>query len=205
MDFGYTHAFAVVLMAVFGSKTFVIDSYELPELELQEQIGFCDVKIKPYLPEIYADPAYPAYIKTFTRHGYKMRSWKKGPGSVLTGISAIRSKLAPVIGEPELFLLKDDEGCEALYRDMAAYHWTLDVAGNPTDVPSEDGDDKIDALRYAIMNVFSQRGRILASHGDNVAFEETKKGPMQQFIEEALADSPSLETTGKKGRLGWSF
>jgi hypothetical protein len=50
---------------------------------------------------------------------------------------------------PEMYFLKDDDGCDLLFSRLSKYHWVLDAAEKPTDVPDEEDDDECDALRYA--------------------------------------------------------
>jgi hypothetical protein len=109
-------------------------------------------------------------------------------------------KISPTVGQPELYLLKDDEGCELLYKRMAAYHWKIDSAGNPTDTPDDEDDDLLDAQRYLIMNVFSVRNKIVAANMENIkddlnslhpaaAGQYTEKNWMSKLISEATGDT----------------
>ena len=219
MDFGFTDAFAVVVGAVFGSKCFIIEAFELEELELQDQIDICNQKIKSYDPVIYADTSSPGSIKTFQKNKFNMRNWKKLPTSILDGINIVRAKISPVIGEPELFFLRGDEGCEKAFKQMAVYHWQTDAAGDSLDVPEGGEDHTPDAVRYMIMNVFSDRNKALLSSNSvqdlpNLGYtptaEPTTQNYLRHFIDEALNDAgpnldPTIEQTGGKGRLKWSF
>jgi hypothetical protein len=50
---------------------------------------------------------------------------------------------------------------------LSKYHFTKDAQGNWTDVPSEEGDDGPDSLRYAVQNTFPMQasGVIVAPAG----------------------------------------
>jgi hypothetical protein len=159
MDWGYTHNFATVIAARDGSRMFVLDVIAQPELELGQKLSLCETRLKPYNANIWPDPAYPSDIKTFKRNGYRMRDWDKYKGSVAGGIEVVRLKLWPTVGQPELFFLAGDEGCELLVKRMQAYHFLTDAAGNVTDQPDDEDDDECDALRYLVMNVFAPKGK----------------------------------------------
>jgi hypothetical protein len=169
MDFGFTHDFSVVLGAVWGKYLLVVTVISMAGLELDEKIKICD-PIKRFNPVIYGDPEAPADIKTFGRRGFNMRGWKKYPGSVKNGIEIVRMKLRPASGDPQMFFLKDDPGCEALGADMSTYHFMTDAAGQISEEPDDENDDKIDAHRYLVMNVFAPKGKIL---------KESTKDPVQ--------------------------
>lgn len=213
MDFGFTHNFSFVLAAVDGNRAFVIDCQSQPELEPNQQIDLCDSKIKSFAPDVYADTENPQMIKTLRKHGYKMRAWQKLKGSVIAGIEIVRLKLMPAIGEPQLFFLEGDDGCELLAQRLSTYHWKLDAAGKPTDVPDDTDDDECDALRYLIMNVFASRGRVIATRNESttsIAAESLPHGQytqaewMQRIIQERTgnSDPEPTETGVSKGRKG---
>lgn len=160
MDFGYTHNFAVVTIAVDGNRAFVINVIAIAGLELPQRIEVCDA-IRHFDSVIFPDTAYPADIKTFKRHGFRMKEWNKNAGSVKAGIEIVRMKLMPTIGPPQLFFLAGDEGVNFLIKRLQQYHWVIDKAtGDPTDIPNDKDDDEADAFRYVIMNVFAPKGKI---------------------------------------------
>jgi hypothetical protein len=160
MDFGFTHNFATVLAGLDGHRLFIFDVQAVAGLELNEKIGIC----KPYLdydPTVYPDPAYPSDIKSFRRAGFRCKTFTK---DILAGIDSVRIKLMPGGGkEPELFILGGDEGCELLVDRVSKYHWVLDDAGRPTDVPDDSLDDEVDALRYLCQNLFGPKGKPVAA------------------------------------------
>lgn len=158
MDFGFTHNFSVVTGAIDGHRAFVFDVIEVPQLELPQQVSQCKQKLLSLNPEVWPDMAMPQNIRAFSRAGFRMRKWKKGPDSVLGGIEIVRMKLRPIMGEPELYFLRDD-GVMSLCKKLQAYHWKVDAAGRIMNEPDKVDDDSCDALRYMIMNVFAPKGR----------------------------------------------
>lgn len=216
MDFGYTHAFAVVQGVKDGQRMFIFDALEVPELEIGQMLDLCEQRVRPYNPAIYADTAYPAYIKTFSKHKYRMKEWQKKPGSVQGGIEIVRYKLRPTGSSiPHLYFLKDDEGCELLTKRMRQYRWKLDSAGNPTDVPDETDDDLNDAIRYLVMNVFAPNGNLVIPKNEPQKLERSslpqyhQKNWVSQVISEhtggPTSEKPadSGKAKGRKGSFFW--
>lgn len=217
-DYGYSHAFATVTGGVYGATLFIIDAFEIPGLEISDKLNVCDQRIKDLEPIIYADVAYPADIKTFRKHGYKMRDWTKEKNSVKEGIDCVRLKLAPFAGEPQIYLLKDDEGCQLLSKRMSEYHWKIDAAGRITDIPDDSDDDICDALRYLVMNVFPiKKGKLLVGHSQERQAVPAGHLPAQNWMEKVIqdhlhqpdtidsSDASGVEARGQKGRLVWNM
>lgn len=211
MDFGYTHNFAVVLGAIDGNRCFVLDVISIAELELEQQIEVCNSKILHYAPKVYADPENPQNIATFKKKGYRMSKVDKGHGSVLGGIEIVRQMLRPAAGPERLYFLKDDEGCELLAKRLAQYHWKLDAAGDPSDIPEEKDDDECDALRYLVMSVFAKSGKVTAPKEANeqqqapVAQQPVAHGWMQGAIRDHLGEGSNETSTNAKGKKGSFF
>lgn len=138
MDWGFTHVFAICLFAIDGQRAFLIEAYEIPHLELNQKVEYCDKRIKPYKPVVWPDPAYPSDIETFRKKGYLMKTHTK---DVLGGINVVRNKLDSPSHEPELFMLKDDPAGELMCKRIESYRWKLDAQGRPTDEPDDFEDD----------------------------------------------------------------
>lgn len=224
MDFGYTHLFAAVTAAIDNNRCFIFDVVSVPEIETVQKIELCDAKIKQFDPRIWADTADPGSIRMFKKAGYRMMQWKKEAGSVVGGIEVVRSKLMPAIGQPELFFLRGDPGCELLFKRMSEYHWTVNAAGDPEDIPDDTDDDECDAMRYLVMNEFKNRGRVLASqeHAQTAAVQAPVTGPqswMSEQIQKHLGNtgdvfssygastgsSPQGEGGGRRGSFIWNL
>jgi hypothetical protein len=174
MDHGYTHNFAVCTGFIYGNRLFIFDAFAIPQLEISQKLAICEERIKPYNPVIYPDPEDPGSRKTFQKHGFICKDFKKYKGSVLEGIDRIRFKLSPSLGgEPELFFLKGDEGVLGLFGELAKYHWIIGPDEKPTDVPDDDEDDQNDALRYLVINEFPARRQV------TVDKEENEKKPQE--------------------------
>ena len=183
IDFGYTHNFSVSELLVVKPWAIVFDFFESAGLELEQQIALCEERgVLARNPRIYPDMAYPGSIAAFSRRKFKMIRWKKGPGSVADGIQITRGKLRPTMGQPELLFLRQSPGAMRLMELLSKYHFTKDAQGNWTDVPSEDGDDGPDSLRYAVQNTFPSQasGVIVASASPPVAVGAHGSDDIQQ-------------------------
>ncbi len=100
---------------------------------------------------------------------------------------------------------------------MEQYHWKLDAAGEPTDIPDDKLDDECDALRYMVMNVFGPKGMVLATSTESDRPDSTPQkysmdGWMQQVISEhtggqnvAPVEAVVPAAAGRKGSFLWDL
>jgi hypothetical protein len=210
MDFGFSHNFAVVTGIVDGQRLFIVDVISEPDLMPDEYIKKCDARIKGWRPSIYADTESPQHTALFYRSGYRMREWTKKPGSVEGGIEVVRMRLRPPMGDPLIYFLAGDAGCDLLVKRMAKYHWKVDAAGRKTNEPVKEDDDECDALRYLVMNVFDPKGGKVTSPNE-VSTPAAPAGTdgtytRENWVREWLQNNGVTETgdqvmTGKRGRF----
>lgn len=210
MDFGYSHNFAVVSGFVDGQRAFVIDVISQKELLPDEQIKVCEAQLKPLVPTIFADPENRQMVDMFRKSGFRMREWKKLPGSLNGGIDIVRMRLRPPMGEPLIYFLRGDAMVDFLVKRMMRYHWKTDGAGRLTDTPNDVEDDECDAIRYWIMNVFPSGGR-KASVADEPTVHSSPSTGQPVFSREnwarewlqahGIANSADGSISVKKGRF----
>jgi len=219
MDFGFTHNWSVVLAAVDGQRAFVIEVISQAEVETGDQIEIVKERIGKFDPKIYADSEDPQAISTYRKKGLKISPVQKFPGSVVAGIGVVRAALRDAAGSPpRLYLLKGDEGCAFLAKQMGIYHWKTDASGKVTDVPDHEASDENDALRYLMMSVFGKSGKVTAAKETAVSPTQPQaQNWMQSAIDTALGrdgGGPIVDLTGrsgvrggmqKKGNLLWDF
>jgi hypothetical protein len=224
MDHGHAHNFAVVSGAKDGHRMFVFDVQSVAELELDHKVKLLNETVKAWDPRMYGDTAQPGDNKYIKRvGGFRVVEWSKQPGSVVSGIEIVRAKLYPSIGEVQLFLLRDDPGCELLFKRLQRYSWVMDDAGRPTNIPDEADDDECDALRYLVMNEFAPKGKVVAPRettsvaATQVPSQPTRQNYLTQFIQQAVGgtpfggvaadDAPVIisDSKGRAGKLLWDF
>lgn len=219
-DYGYEHFFAFVVGFRFGLKFFVTRAPAAAELDPAQQLSLC-APLKALNPVVYGDTAYPGTVAWFKKHGWAMRDWKKGPGTVNQGIGIVRGKLSPMSGDPELLFVREDDQdpeIDLLLQHLKEYSWKLDAAGKPTDDPDDDNDDLPDALRYAVMNVFPhRRGGVTTGQEAQAPSPEAPRsqaqGGQQKWMRDVIDGMTEGGTPGGsggspgggKGRLKWSI
>lgn len=80
--------------------------------------------------------------------------------AINTGIQAIKKFLrVPGSPDPKIFLAK--ETCAPLIEEFQMYHFKADAAGLITDIPEEEYDHWLDALRYPITMLFGKSTLII--------------------------------------------
>lgn len=230
IDHGFSHNFAVVTGVKDGNRIFIIDVQAVAELELAHKVALLKRLYEEILqidPRIWPDTSEPGSNTTIRKAKFRVQDWVKGKDSVTGGIEIVRGKLYPAFGDPQMYFLADDVGVEMLFSRMSRYHWTMDAAGRPTNVPDEyvskdEMDDECDAARYMIMNEFKPRGSVLAGaetstpkHQPSPEAPPTQQTYLTHFINQHLGltdlevdDQQSVSQDGASGRSGrfiWSM
>jgi hypothetical protein len=207
LDWGFNHDFAVSMGILHGSNLFMVEAVCESGLELDQQLEACKEKILPWSPVVYPDTAYPGSIKTFKRHGFDMRHFKK---DIAEGVEAIRLRLSPGANKlPEIFFLDGDPGIEKLFFQCQRYQFQMDVHGNTTDKPKDKDSDLVDSLRYLCQNLtkFSKIGRTNTSK-----WKESEKESPKSWMNDILSDlldqgtnTVDVNRTPTKKKVGYDF
>jgi hypothetical protein len=216
MDFGFTHNFAVTTGAADGYRMFILDAFCIPNLLPDAIVNTCNKRLKYLNPAIYADPESPMLVAMLKQEGFRMKKWKKGPGSLLGGMDVVKLKLREPMGDPTLFFLAGDPGVEELFKQMGQYHWKTDPNGDMSDVPDEKDDDGPDSCRYLVMNKFSsiKSGSISASSQNRTEDEKPLINPniwtkdtffSKAFELHGVGTEPGTDYNGSEAGVKWSF
>jgi hypothetical protein len=216
MDFGFTHNFAVTTGAADGYRMFILDAFCIPNLLPDAIVNTCNKRLKYLNPAIYADPESPMLVAMLKQEGFRMKKWKKGPGSLLGGMDVVKLKLREPMGDPTLFFLAGDPGVEELFKQMGQYHWKTDPNGDMSDVPDEKDDDGPDSCRYLVMNKFSsiKSGSISASSQNRIEDEKPLINPniwtkdtffSKAFELHGVGTEPGTDYNGSEAGVKWSF
>lgn len=231
IDHGFSHNFVIVVGAIMGGRLFILDVFSQPELEIGQKVEICKEKVKPiYDPDVWADTEAPGDNKTLKRAGtMKIKEWVKYKGSVGDGISLIRWLLMPALGRPDqvkLFFLKDDPGCDLLATRVTHYHWLKDAAGRLTNEPDDEDDDEVDALRYIVLNNFSQKSKVVMTEAKLIPEQPVpiregqkqydpatwlrqviaeKTGIDYGTVDDSQVENPEDSRSGKAGSFHWNF
>lgn len=89
-------------------------------------------------------------IADFNSWGFNMRPARKGPGSIEYGVKWLQSLTKIII---------DPVKCPRAAEQFATYEYLKDKDNNPITGFPDEGDDFIDATRYALESVWRRRGQ----------------------------------------------
>lgn len=200
VDWGYTNEFAVTVAALLPSgQSLIIDMFAAADLELDDCVKICkELKEKYNISKFWCDQAYPAYIKTFNRHGLTSPKFTK---DVPLGIEAVRGRIVNSANKRSLFVLKVDR-LERLIKSFGTYHWKLDAQGNITDRPDHTAEsDVMDSVRYLYQCVYGKKSKInfAIASGDKRSSSNNHNDRMTAKISElATGDAKKTKQTSKR-------
>lgn len=96
---------------------------------------------------IIADSSEPKSIEELRRLGWTIDGIKKGKDSLMFGINLMKG-----------YKINVHASSKNLIKELEQYKWKIDRAGKPLNVPIDDYNHALDALRYIIMHKFSKKG-----------------------------------------------
>jgi phage terminase large subunit len=96
---------------------------------------------------IVADSAEPKSIEELRRYGWTIDGVKKGKDSVMFGINLLKG-----------YAINVHSSSKNLIKELEQYKWKVNKNGDSLNVPIDDYNHAIDALRYLIMHKFSKKG-----------------------------------------------
>lgn len=142
LDFGYTNdpsALFCGLVDVDQKTIYVFD--ELYERGLTNAMLYRRIKEKGFVKEqITADSAAPKDIDELKALGLtRIRGARKGSDSIANGIQFIQN--FTIVVHPQ---------CVNFLREIANYTWKVDRSGTRLNVPIDDDNHLMDAMRYAV-------------------------------------------------------
>lgn len=152
LDFGYTNdptALFCGLLDLNGKRLFVFD--ELYKKGLSNQRIHEEVQGLGYTKErITADSAEPKSIDELKGLGLRIKGAKKGKDSVLNGIQWIQE--LEIIIHPR---------CVNFLTEISNYTWDQDKFGTKLNVPIDDFNHLMDAMRYALEEHITKKGWLI--------------------------------------------
>jgi len=99
-----------------------------------------------YYQELFADSADPKSIEELRRHGWNIKGAAKGPDSVNAGIDIIK-RYKIFVTERSLNVI----------RELKNYKWKEDKNGDMINIPVDNFNHAMDALRYAVTSKITQQ------------------------------------------------
>lgn len=152
LDFGYTNdptALFCGMLDLNGKRLFVFD--ELYKKGLSNQRIHEEVQGLGYAKEkITADSAEPKSIDELKGLGLRIKGAKKGKDSVLNGIQWIQD--LEIIIHPR---------CVNFLTEISNYTWDQDKFGTKLNVPIDDFNHLMDAMRYALEEHITKKGWLI--------------------------------------------
>jgi len=135
LDFGFTN-----------DPTAVIDKYELDKTPIYDEVLYqkelTNSQIAKRLSDkkrfVIGDSAEPKSITELSQHGLRIVPAKKGTDSILFGLQTIQSY-------DKFYVTARSTN---LIAELRKYHWQSDRNGNTLNVPIDDFNHTIDAIRY---------------------------------------------------------
>lgn len=142
LDWGYTNdPTALVAVHLHGNDLFIeelIYSGGLTNPDIAERLR--DYAISR-TDEIIADSAEPKSIDEVHREGFNIKPAKKGPDSIRIGIDAMRR-----------YKLHVHENALNVQKEFRNYKWKTDKDGRMLNVPRDQFNHAVDAVRYVCLN-----------------------------------------------------
>ena len=207
VDWGYRHAFAIVISAeMHNGEWWLVDAVAIPGLELEEMVKISkEMRDKYRIKRWFADTAQPSNMKTFRKHGMPCTSFKK---DIDAGIEAVRGRVVDAYNTRRLKVILSDVGTEAngnafLISGFRCHHFKLDSAGNPTREPDdEEYADVMDALRYLAQNLFKPTAGMVSAnpHTPLPVDVSTNNSVYSTWLGQKVGELTRGDTSGSKGR-----
>lgn len=152
LDFGYTNdptAFVVAFLDIDNRRLYVWD--EIYEKGLSNKRIFEKIKAAGYAKErITADSAEPKSIDELHGYGLRIRGAKKGQDSVRNGVQWVQD--LHIVIHPR---------CVNFITEISNYTWDEDKFGNKLNVPIDDFNHLMDAMRYSLERYIKAKGWVM--------------------------------------------
>jgi hypothetical protein len=213
VDWGYTHPFVIIIMAVMrNGEIWILDCYSSMGLEFPDMINAAFTFRDRYEPEKWwCDQQQPGHIKSFNRNRMKSPKFTK---DVMGGIESLRSKISTGDNR-RLLKVIDTPNNQKVKNALTRHRFKLDPQGDVTLEPDDTSGiaDICDAARYIGQNEFPVKGpqkpEVSWTDADEQLKEVQTPTQIQQMKEEIakrIADTGEFKGgTGKKGGFHWNI
>lgn len=143
VDWGYKDPTTIIEVICHDKDLYITERLYQTELTTDEIIRIIKSEIKPNnkYEDIICDSAEPDKIKAFQNAGLNAYGVKKGPGSIVRGIDILKSR--------KLYIHEDSTN---IINELNTYTWKKDANNVFMDVPINNFDHTIDAIRYVAMH-----------------------------------------------------
>lgn len=158
-DWGYRHAFAVVVSANVMGEWWLIDGISIPGLDPDQQVSAAMAMRDRYkIRRWFMDPAQPGMMAMFKKNGMPCKDFKK---DVQLGIACAKTQIVDAQNVRRLMII-DHDGNSWLRQGFKKHPYKLDSEGEPTNEPDDDEyADIMDSVRYGAQNLFGKGGKAI--------------------------------------------
>jgi hypothetical protein len=159
VDWGFEHAYSIIVTAKVSGQWWILESVAITGLEWEQMVAEAErIRDKYNRPaKWYADTSEPRSIKGFNKRKMPCADFKK---DVNGGIEAVRGQIIDASGVRRLKVI-ESEHTQVVLHMFKNHTFKLDTLGNPTREPDDTIGvaDSADALRYAGQNMFEPKGK----------------------------------------------
>lgn len=212
LDWGFTHKFAMVLVAALpGGDYLLMDCFARTEMEFDDILTEALRWNELYTPsKWFCDTSMPAYIKSFRKKKLKCPSFKK---DVKWGIDSTRFTILSSSGRRRLFVLRTENNDEEVIQGIQKHRFKTDHAGKSTGEPDDsEWADVMDAVRYVFQNIVSggKRPAHTSTQGDPAVKEREfkkkmpKNRPLSEEIAKRVTEPSGIVRKSKTGKVFFS-
>lgn len=148
MDFGYSND-PTTLVGVYKYNNDLIFDEVIYQKELLNSEIAALIKQHGITGEIYADSAEPKSIRELSRYGLRIIGAKKGRDSINFGIG--------ILQEYNMLITKRSTNIK---DELNRYSWKKDREGNATNIPIDNYNHCIDAMRYLAISKLQKKNAV---------------------------------------------
>ena len=143
VDFGFTHPAAAITIKKDYNSVYWITSEWIKAGRTENEI--VEYIAAQHYSKVYPDPENASAIEALKKRGVNTREVKKGKGSVVGGIQAVREML-------KQNRIKINKRCTGVIEAFEKYSYQeTKGSATPDELPAHDYSDPLDAIRYALM------------------------------------------------------
>jgi hypothetical protein len=211
VDWGFRHAFAIIVACQVMGEWWIVDSVAQPGLEFEDMIKLAEeMRDKYRVRRWYCDTSQPMFMSAFKNRKMPCPKFTK---DILGGIEAVRGQVVDARSMRRLRVFKH-EANEFLINGFRNHHFVLDQAGKATQEPDDElYADIMDALRYIAQNLFKVKGKVISGNPltpQDLAPKRPNEPQFQDWMQQklrALTEGDSSNARGKSatGGLIWDM
>lgn len=151
VDFGYTNPAAIItIIQDYDNRYWITDEYYRTG---KTDAEIAEIVANEHYNKVYPDPENAAAAKELSTRGVNIKIVNKGPDSIINGIQKVRN----LFKEGRLRIHKR---CTNLIYEMETYAYDEKKdKHNPKEVPIDENNHALDAMRYALMSHVVSSGR----------------------------------------------